>query len=58
MDETRNTSDVTVKIVDAEAKKRQFERAGFTFLRELSPAESPAGLGMDETVLRFRHPRT
>jgi len=31
---------VTVKIVDVEVKKRQLERAGFTFRRELSPEEA------------------
>jgi hypothetical protein len=31
---------VPVKIVDVEVKKRQFERAGFTFVRELSPEET------------------
>jgi hypothetical protein len=50
---------VTVKIVDVEVKKRQLERAGFTFRRELSPEEARLPrLKSCETVLVFSHPLT
>jgi hypothetical protein len=50
---------VPVEIVDVEIKKRQFERAGFTFVRELSLEEARLpGLKMHETVLVFSHPVT
>ncbi len=47
----------TVKVRDVEEKKLQFTRAGFTFVRELSPEEADSpDLKMDETVLVFGHP--
>ncbi len=48
---------VRVNIVDAEDKKQQFQRAGFSFVRELSPEEARLpDLKMHETVLVFSHP--
>jgi hypothetical protein len=46
-----------VNILDAEIKKRQFARSGYTFLGELSPEEAKLpDLRMHETVLVFGHP--
>ncbi|HTR38140.1 MAG TPA: hypothetical protein VMH80_19660 [Bryobacteraceae bacterium] len=48
---------VRVNIVDAEDKKKQFQRAGFSYVRELSPEEARLpDLKMHETVLAFSHP--
>jgi hypothetical protein len=58
MRDYNNTSVARVKLVNVEEKKREYERQGYTFLRELSPtdADSPADLKMDETALLFKHP--
>jgi hypothetical protein len=61
MEQLGTFSDVRLKIIDVEDKKRQFERQRYVFLRELSPEEAIknpkfADLKMDETVLRFKHP--
>jgi hypothetical protein len=55
----RFTTDVVLNITDVESKKQRFERAGFRYERELSPAEPagrPSGLKPHQTVLRFSHP--
>jgi hypothetical protein len=47
----------TVKIRDVQEKILHFERAGYTFVRELSPEEAGSvSLDMSETVLVFGHP--
>jgi hypothetical protein len=46
-----------INVLDAEIKKRQFERYGYTFVGELSPEEAKLpDLKMHETVLVFSHP--
>jgi hypothetical protein len=55
----RFTTDVVLNIAYVESKKQQFERAGFRYERELSPAEPagrPSGLKPHQTVLQFSHP--
>ena len=48
--------DVLVKIVDAEEKKRQYERHGFKCW-ELGVGEFPRAPEMDETFLRVEYPQ-